>query len=184
MIDEIINKIRNKIKTVFDEVYAWFNVNEDQLNYEPKNGGWNIRKVLEHISLTNHFLLILIKKGTIKAIANAEKMDYDDLLVDYDLDWNKLRAVGEHQSFYWNRPEHMEPTGKIDLADIKIKLQQQLIECLDCLDQLKKGEGVLYKTTMSVNDLGKIDVYHYIFFLALHVKRHLMQMEKIKAELK
>jgi hypothetical protein len=35
---------------------------------------------------------------------------------------------------------------------------------------------------MSVDELGKIDVYHYIYFLAQHAKRHLMQMEMIKAE--
>jgi len=184
MIDEIINKIRNEIKTVFDEVYEWFNVNEGQLNYEPKNGGWNIRKVLEHISLTNHFLLILIKKGTIKSIAKAKNTVYARLLIDYDIDWIKLKAIGEHQSFYWNRPEHMEPTGTVDLAAIKSKLQQQLTESLDYLTQLKNGEGILYKTTMSVNDLGKIDVYHYLVFLALHTKRHLTQLEKIKAEFK
>ena len=55
-------------------------------------------------------------------------------------------------------------------------------ECLSCLDQLKNGEGVLHKTTMSVNDLGKIDVYHYIVFLVQHAKRHLVQMDKIKIE--
>jgi len=184
MIDVIINKIRNEISSVFDEVYTWFDVNDNLLNYEPQNGGWNIRKVLEHISLTNHFLLILIKKGTIKATAKSKNTDYAHLLIDYDLDWNKLKAIGEHQSFYWNRPEHMEPTGTADLAEIKNKLQQQLIEYLGYLDQLKNGEGILYKTTMSVNDLGKIDVYHYLLFLAQHAKRHLMQMEKIKVEFK
>jgi hypothetical protein len=43
---------------------------------------------------------------------------------------------------------------------------------------MPNGEGILYKTTMSVNDLGKIDVYQYIYFLAQHAKRHLAQMER------
>jgi hypothetical protein len=51
-----------------------------------------------------------------------------------------------------------------------------------CLDQLKNGEGVLHKTMMSVNKLGKIDVYHFIYFLVQHAKRHIGQMEKIKGE--
>ncbi|MGC4100433.1 DinB family protein [Ferruginibacter sp.] len=182
MIETIINKIQAEIKTVFYDVDAWFNVNENMVVYDPANGGWNIRKVLEHISLTNHFLLILIKKATIKAIERAKKEDHTALLVDYNLDWDKLNDIGKHQLFYWNRPEHMEPTGIVDLTSIKDKLHQQVAECMGYLEQLKNGEGVLYKTTMSVNGLGKIDVYHYIFFLVQHAKRHLTQMEKIRKE--
>jgi hypothetical protein len=182
MIIEIINKIENELREVFEQINNWFTANENQLNFQPYNNGWSIKKVLEHITITNHFLLILIKKGTLKALAKADHVDYSDLLNNYDLDWNKLRAVGEHGSFYWNRPDHMEPTGLLDINEIQNKLQQQLSECLDCLDQLKNGEGILYKTTMSVNDLGKIDVYHYILFLAQHAKRHIMQMEKTKNE--
>lgn len=182
MIDLVISKIKNELTIVFDELSHWFSVNDDELNYQPKDKGWSIRKVLEHISLTNHFLLILIKKGAVKAIARAEGVDFTQQLLGYDVEWDKLKAIGEHQSFKWNRPEHMEPSGLAELDEIKNKLQQQLSECLSYLDQLKKGEGILYKTAMSVNGLGKIDVYHYILFLARHVKRHLAQMEKIKAE--
>ena len=178
----IVNKIRTEIRMVFDAVDTRFYVNGNLLNYNPKNGGWNINKVLEHISLSNHFLLVLITKATIKAIEKSKTENYVHSLEGYDLDWNKLNQVGDHQSFYWNRPKHMEPTGTLNLEAIKSKLKQQMSECLSCLDQLKNGEGVLHKTTMSVNDLGKIDVYHYIVFLVQHAKRHLVQMDKIKIE--
>jgi len=182
MIGTIINRIRTELETVFDETASWFDIDIRLLNYDPKNGGWNIFKILEHISLTNHFLLILIKKGTMKAKERSGKENYAGLLENYDINWNKLDEIGKHGSFYWNRPEHMEPTGKAGLLSIKNKLQDQKIEILGYLEQLKNGQGVLYKTTMSVNDLGKIDVYHYILFLAWHTKRHLAQMEKVKTE--
>ena len=54
----------------------------------------------------------------------------------------------------------MEPAGTVNMTDIRNKLHQQLIECLECLNELQNGEGVLCKTMMTVNDLGKIDVYH------------------------
>jgi hypothetical protein len=139
---------------------------------------------LEHISLTNHFLLILIRKGTIKSIEKASNTDYSELLVNYDLDWEKLKVIGEHRAFKWNRPDHMEPTNEIPLSDVKIKLEQQLQECISLIDQIPNGEGVLYKTMMSVNNLGKIDVYHYIYFLIQHIRRHLRQMEKLRLEFK
>lgn len=76
----------------------------------------------------------------------------------------------------------MEPTGNVSFDEIKNKLQLQENECRACLTTLQNGEGVLYKTMMSVNGLGKIDVYHYMLFLVQHIKRHIMQMQKIKLE--
>jgi DNA-binding Lrp family transcriptional regulator len=82
----------------------------------------------------------------------------------------------------WNRPEHMIPTGTMSLNEISKNLNSQKNQCLNYLDEMPNGEGVLYRTTMTVNQLGKIDVYQYIYFLAMHITRHLMQMEKIERE--
>jgi hypothetical protein len=76
----------------------------------------------------------------------------------------------------------MEPKGVLSLNEVKSTLKEQMQECLVLLDQMTNGEGRLYKTMMSVNDLGKIDMYHYIYFLVQHANRHLMQMEKVRAE--
>lgn len=182
MIEEIIKDIESDLTIVFQQVAIWFDAGEQLKNYGPANGGWSIKKILEHISLTNNYLLILIKKGTAKAVAKATNENYIDLLTNYSIDTQRLNKIGEHQSFYWNRPQHMEPSGKVELLVVKATLEAQLIECINCLEQLKNGEGILYKTTMTVNELGKIDVYHYIYILAQHAKRHLTQMEKVKVE--
>ena len=60
--------------------------------------------------------------------------------------------------------------------------EQQLKQCYTHLQALQGGEGVLYITMMSVNNLGKIDVYHYIYFLVQHAKRHITQMERVEVE--
>ena len=182
MIKTVINRIREELKTIFGEIDNWFDVEETLLNYDPKNDGWSIRKILEHISLTNHFLLILIRKGTVKSLEKAKTTNFSEILTDYDLDWNKLNQIGEHKSFEWNRPEHMAPGGNTEMIIVRNKLYGQLSECIDILNVLRNGEGVLYQTMMSVNKLGKIDVYHYIYFLAQHAKRHLIQMNKVKIE--
>ncbi len=182
MIDIIVNKIFNELTTTFEEIENWFDISEDLADYNPKKGGWSIRKVLEHVSLTNHFLLILIKKGTLKSLEKAKTTSFSEILNDYDLDWGALTQIAQHKSFVWNRPEHMEPTGNLDFGVISNKLQCQLNECLGYLNQLKYGEGVLHKTMMTVNGLEKIDVYHYILFLAQHARRHLAQMKKIEEE--
>ncbi len=182
MIQDVIDKIKNDLTDTFNNVDVWFNSEDVLLDYLPQNGGWTIRQILEHISLTNHYLLILIRKGIAKSIEKSRIMDYSNLLQGYDLDWEKMRMIGEHNSFAWNRPEHMEPKADLALNAIRIKLNQQAKDCLSLLNQVPNGEGVLYKTKMSVNDLGKIDVYHYIYFLIQHAKRHLTQMNKVKME--
>ena len=76
----------------------------------------------------------------------------------------------------------MEPSGEKSLKSVKTLLNEQLERCLAHLKAMPNGEGILYKTTMSVNALGKIDVYEYIYFLAQHAERHITQMEKNQAE--
>jgi hypothetical protein len=182
MIDNLINRIRSELISIFKEVDTWFDVNDKLLYHRPANSGWTVREILEHITLTNYFLLILIKKGTAKALATTKDADYENQSLHYDLDWYKLQQIGGHNSFEWNRPAHMEPSGTEDLLIIRNRMQAQLKECLQYLTELKNGEGILYKTTMTVNGLGKIDMYHYIYFLAQHARRHLGQMERVKNE--
>jgi hypothetical protein len=177
--EDFMSKIRTELISTFDEVLGWFDINDDQLHAMPEQGGWSIAQVLEHISLTNQYLLILIRKGTIKALEKSRDESYRDLLAGYEPDWQKLELIAQPGAFKWHRPEHMEPAGSIDMSVLKKTLQLQVKECQDLLDQLKNGEGILHKTMMTVNSLGKLDVYQYIYFLVQHARRHLVQMEHL-----
>lgn len=182
MIQEIIFEIRHTLDTVTRQVDAWFDKPVALRQFRPSNNGWTIDEILEHISLTSHFLLKLIDKGADKALRNVNNLDLAQELAQYVFERNKLDEIGLYKSFEWIRPEHMEPTGTADMTEIRRLIQTQRDRCLEWLDKMPNGEGVLYKTTMSVNDLGKIDVYQYIYFLALHAKRHLEQMERNERE--
>jgi hypothetical protein len=178
----IISEIKDFLDSTFNDIDLWFDKEADLKSYKPKNGGWTIDQILEHIGLTNHFLLILIEKGTNKALANISKLDINEELKNYVSHRDKLTEVGLHKSFNWIRPEHMEPKAEKTLVQVRQQLKEQVKQCFDNLDKLKNGEGVLYKTTMTVNDLGKIDVYEYIYFLAQHGQRHITQMIKNEIE--
>jgi hypothetical protein len=178
----LLNEIKKYSIETFNKIDSWFDKQEVIREYKPRNGGWSINQVLEHIGLTNHFLLILIDKGANKALQNISKFDLENELANYIFHRDKLTEVGLHQSFNWIRPEHMEPKGEKSLSEVRAQLTEQLEKCLNYLELLKNGEGVLYKTTMSVNSLGKIDVYEYIYFLAQHGNRHITQMEKNESE--
>jgi len=181
-IEELISEINGYLIKTFKEIDVWFSKDESLREYKPRSGGWSINQILEHISLTNHFLLILIEKGANKALANAHNLNLQEELSNYNFHREKLEEVGRHQSFAWVRPEHMDPKGLKTLEEVRQTLSDQLDKCLDVLNRLPHGEGVLYKTTMTVNDLGKLDVYEYIYFLAQHGYRHIMQMQKVEQE--
>ena len=178
MIEEIISKVRGSIINAYTQVDEWFDVPTDLKNFRPATGGWTIAEILEHIALTNFFLLKLIDKGADKALRNVHNLNLKDELKDYQFQVDALDEVGITRSFSWIRPEHMAPTGKKPLEEVRAELFKQKQRCLEHLDNLRGGEGVLYRTTMTVNDLGKLDVYQYIFFLAMHAQRHVQQMGK------
>jgi hypothetical protein len=182
-------KIKNYIQQIqlhlihtHAKIFDWFNEAETLKNYRPVDNGWTISEILEHIALTSRFLLILIDKGTDKALRNVKNLSLEALLLQFDYKLDKLDAIGMHKSFSWIRPEHMEPKGEKVNWRVKAELIDQLARCLNQLDKLKNGEGLLHETTMTVNDLGKINVYEYIYFLSKHAERHIRQMDENRAE--
>ena len=62
-----INLKRELIRT-FAVVDEWFDKGHPLRCYKPSSGGWSVNEVLEHVMLTSHFLLIIIEKGTVKAL--------------------------------------------------------------------------------------------------------------------
>jgi isoleucyl-tRNA synthetase len=179
---QVLGLLEKMLNNVFSTIDFWFEKPADLKNYQPKNGGWTVTQILEHVSLTNHFLMILIEKSVEKSLKNTEGASLEEVWTNYVFPQNKLADIGIHKSFDWVRPEHMEPKGERSLPEVREVLKNQLQECLEYLSHVSNGEGALHKTTMSVNDLGKIDTYEYLYFLAQHSKRHFTQMMKNEAE--
>ena len=60
-------------------------------------------------------------------------------------------------------------------------MRDQVRECLEILGRLGGGEDSLHRVRMSVNDCGRLDVYLWLQFLALHARHHLAQMSANEA---
>jgi hypothetical protein len=155
----------------------------NRLACAPAAHGWTIDEVLNHIGLTNHYLLIPSEKGTAKALANLQGFDLPAALASYKFPRARLAAIGMLHVFPWARPAHMEPrTYPRPLPVVRQQLHDQLAQPLHILGRLAQGEGVLHQMTVSVNELGKLNVYECIYFLAQHARRHLTQMLDNQAE--
>ena len=74
----------------------------------------------------------------------------------------------------------MEPTGTAPLSEVRSRLNAQKDQCLELLESLDNGIGRLVEVSMSVNQLGKIDLNHWAYFIVKHDNRHLDQLSSIE----
>jgi hypothetical protein len=174
--DDYISDVRSRLTVNHGNLFCFFESEEDELAYCPSEGAWTGAEILEHVGLTSHYLLILIDKASAKARRKADGKDLTIARLNFTHDPRRLESIGRHKSFVWDRPNHMEPTGTVTMNAVADQLADQLQRCLRHLDELEKGEGLFYTTMMSVDDLGRLNVYEYIDFLSQHIKRHTSQI--------
>jgi hypothetical protein len=177
--EKTIETVRQGLETVFNSLDEWFDRPASLRAFRPQSGGWSINEILEHVTLTSKYLLIIIDRWTEKAIAR-HKRGLPILPGESDLD--RLEVIGVRGTFRWVRPDHMEPSGLVPLEEVRRTMHSQVAHCRNLLDRLAHGEGSLCTVRMSVNSLGKIDLYQWIYFLAQHARRHIQQMEANEQE--
>jgi len=177
--ENTLREVRAALEAARAGVDPYFDAPPEALGYRPADGGWTTAQVLEHITLTSHFLMIVIRKSTAKAIQRAARSGAPE---SGESDLALLADIGRHGAFRWIRPEHMEPGEEPDLPAVRERFHQQLDECRGFLDAMPNGEGALIQVRMSVNNSGKLDVYQWIYFLAQHALRHVTQMEGNREE--
>jgi hypothetical protein len=177
--EQTIRTVRDTLCAVFAQVDAWYDRDEALRRFRPASGGWSVDQVLEHITLTNRFLMLTLRKWVVIAEQRARR---GDPTPGGESDLGRLVVIGDRGSFAWTRPEHMEPTGIPTSAEVRAVLHRQLGECLILLERIGGGVGALCRITMTVGGLGKIDLYQWLYFLAQHARRHLQQLAAIEAE--
>ncbi len=176
---QTVRTVRDTLCSVFARVDAWFDQAEPLRRFQPSSGGWSIDQILEHISLTNRFLMLTLRKWVGIAEQRARR---GDAIPDGESDLQRLQVIGQRGSFAWLRPEHMEPSEQPQPVEVRATLHGQLGECLILLERIADGKEALCRVTMTVADLGKIDLYQWLFFLAQHAARHVQQMAANQAE--
>lgn len=169
---------QTEIELAISSVLPWFDCKPELASWIPPSNGWSINEILNHIVLTSHYLFLLIDKGARKSLAAKSKGASITISTDYELIPAALAEAGIFQSFEWHRPEHMDPRCHSIPGDAREVFLSQMQRCRDVLTSLEGGWGHYTKTTMTVNQIGKLDVYQYIVFLCRHAQRHCGQMER------
>jgi len=174
--ENVIVTVRNELIRSISGLDAWFDKEDTLMDQKPSSRNWSVRELLEGVMLTNRFLLDFIDKGYAKSI-QAHRTEEEELLHSYSLESEALLEAVNYKS-----PELISsnlPSRKTPLPVVRREIREQLDRCLIHLELLHNGEGILYKTGMNIDGLGQLDIYQTIYFLALHVKCHLMELQKL-----
>ncbi len=131
--------IAEALSETLREVDSWFDSPSDLLFRRPAPERWSIAQILEHITLTNHFLLLVIRKQTARALKKAASGASPPAIDPTDI--GRLDRVASYGSFPWVRPEHMEPSSNPDLQSARQRLSEQGQVAQVLLASMPSGEG-------------------------------------------
>lgn len=162
------------VSTAIDETFARLDaccaLPAGPLHHRPPYPqAWTAAEHLEHVSLANHFLLLTIGKGVAAALRRARTQ----AIPQGESDLERLAPIAEPDSFPWEPPGHMLPTGTRPVAEVRKLLAAQQGECRGLLKRMGSGEGRLCAFRMSVYSLGRLDMYQWFYFLTQHGRWHL-----------
>lgn len=165
-----IAAVRSAIDETFARLDSQCSKSAGHLHHRlPYPDAWTLAEHLEHVSLVNHFLLLTIGKGVATALRRARTQP----IPAGESDLACLAPIAAPTAFPWEPPGHMIPTGSQPVAEVRELLNVQHGECLGHLERMEKGEGRLCSFRMSVYDLGMLDMYQWLYFLAQHGCWHL-----------
>ena len=165
-----IASVRSALDETFSRLDAWCIMPGERLHYRPPYPeAWTAAEHLEHVFLVNHFLLLTIGKGVATALRRARTQP----IPAGESDLACLAPIADPDAFPWEPPEHMVPTGKKPVAEVRDLLAGQRDKSLAHLERMGNGEGALCTFRISVYGLGKLDMYQWLYFLAQHGRWHL-----------
>ncbi len=165
-----IAAVRSALDEVFARLDALCTVPDRLLDRRPAYPqAWTVAEHLEHVSLVNHFLLLTVGKGVATALRRARTQAAPAETGDL----GRLVPISDPGAFPWEPPAHMLPTGTKEPAEVRALLGRQHDTCLVYLERMGNGVGALCAFRISVYNLGKLDMYEWLYFLAQHGRWHL-----------
>jgi hypothetical protein len=166
--------VRDALVQVFSLLDDLFLLPEQELLSRPEYpAAWSLLEHLEHVCLANHFLLLTIAKGCRTALRRVGRVE----LPETESDLAVLSGIAEPGLFDWTPPAHMVPTGRREAGEIRDELRRQREQSLELLAGMPRGEGRLCSIRISVQQLGRLDMYQWLYFLAQHARYHLKMIK-------
>jgi hypothetical protein len=160
-IETTISKINQELIRSFAGLDSWFDRDEPLL--------CTTRETLEQLMLTNRNVLLLIEKGSLKALTLAREAGWKGKLQEYHFEIPEVKD-DETVVFF---PVQYERTDAGELSDIRRELRDQLYRCLCQIDLLAAGEGTLVRLPVLTDPSRQLDLYQCFYFLAININRQI-----------
>ena len=109
---QTIDHVKEALTNVFDRIDKCFQLPLHVRQYRLTDDEWSIDEILEHVTLTNRFLMLVIRKSRDKALRRAKIQ----AIPDGESELRDIANIAHPDAFPWIRPEHMEPTGETSTA--------------------------------------------------------------------
>lgn len=174
-IEKVISQIRKELIRSISGLDAWFDKDNSLLELRAAEGTKTVRELIEEVAGINRHLLGLIDHG--RTTAGSEDLSGVPL-EEYCLMVDEINEALMRKQFEWQISD-LPSLAKPSLEDVRYEIREQLDRCLIHLELLMEGEGNPFKTNLSVANIGRLDVYHSIYLLALHVRRFLCELDAI-----
>lgn len=158
-------------------VDSWFD-KEHLLQYQFPQQDKSIMKIIEEALVFNRYVLQVIERSCKTAIEFSEdnKNRLDEQLNSYNF---LIPSYAFNEQFV-KEEEVMLINSIRDASEIWAELRWQLYTCLNCLEILKKGEGMLYK--VNVDSFGDLDLYQCLYLIALQMKEKIAAIMTLEKE--
>ncbi|MGJ3193331.1 DinB family protein [Peribacillus frigoritolerans] len=143
-------------------------LSDEQLNAQPETGRWSIIQVLDH--------LYLMERAITKSISDKLKSDESIPAVDKPIELTLNRVVKVEA------PPFVTPSESYQtLSEVKDKLSESRKAFVHVVDHAKEID--LEQKSFPHPLFKDLSLKQWIPFVGLHEKRHLFQIEELKAKL-
>lgn len=149
-------------------------LSEAQLNFKPAPDKWSVKECVYHIALSETNLWQWVD-GTLKAPANPDKR------ADIKMTDDQVIAGVSSRSVKAKTFEALEPqTAKWANTDEALAAFQEGRSKL--INYIKSTDDDMRNHVVTESPLGAMDTYQLILLISSHTKRHVLQINEVKAE--
>jgi hypothetical protein len=143
-------------------------LNDTQLNERVEESSWSIMEVLEHLFLIE----MVVANAITNEVRSEESVKAKDKPIHLTVDRrHKVKA-----------PSFLKPSGEfMTLEEIKRKLTESREALMNAVYGVE--DIILEKKSFPHPVFGQLSLKQWVPFVGLHEKRHLEQIEEIKARL-
>ena len=168
--ERAITELGSSRKLLLDTIAG---LSENQWRFKPASDRWSVAECVEHIALTEDYYWTLIdgklKTGAPEPARREEVKDKDDFV---------LKQMPDRSSKRITAPT-LEPKGRWATPAAALAHFQQSRQRL--VDYVRTTNDDLRDHFQAHRAVGLIDAYQWVLLASGHVRRHVQQIEEVKA---